>query len=264
MTESDAPTTPDLRTALRFWWKLGWISFGGPTGQIALMHTEIVERKRWVDESRFLHALNYCMLLPGPEAQQLATYLGWLMHGMRGALAAGILFVLPGAFLLWILSWIYAAHGEVPWIAAVFAGLKPAVIGIVAHAVLRIGKKALKNPVSWSIAALAFVALFFFRVPFPLIIASAAAIGFVGQRAAPRWFTVTDAHQPASSTIAGHAPESSPRAAWLRAARVTVCCLVLWVVPVALCAAAFGRHSTFVEQGVFFGQAALVTFGGAY
>ena len=263
MTEAGAPNTPDFRSALRFWWKLGWISFGGPTGQIALMHTEIVERKRWVDESRFLHALNYCMLLPGPEAQQLATYLGWMMHGTRGALAAGILFVLPGALLLWALSWIYAAHGAVPWIAAIFAGLKPAVIGIVAHAVLRIGKKALKNYAMWSIAAVAFTALFFFHLPFPFIVLGAAVIGWIGQRLAPRVFRVPSAHAVAEANPVEAAPMTT-RAAWLRAARVTITCLLLWWVPIALLAAIFGAHSTFVTQGVFFSKAALVTFGGAY
>jgi chromate transporter len=263
MESGSAPHTPDFRTALRFWWKLGWISFGGPTGQIALMHTEIVERKRWVDEGRFLHALNYCMLLPGPEAQQLATYLGWMMHGTRGALTAGILFVLPGALLLLALSWIYAAHGEVPWIAAIFAGLKPAVIGIVAHAVLRIGKKALKNSVMWSIAAIAFTSLFFFQVPFPLIILGAAAIGSIVQRVAPQWVSVANAHAAPESTKASTTPTSA-RSAWLRAARVTSFCLVLWALPLALLAVVFGFHSTFVAQGVFFSQAAMVTFGGAY
>jgi len=263
MSESSAPSKPEFAAAMRFWWKLGWISFGGPTGQIALMHTEVVERKRWIDEGRFLHALNYCMLLPGPEAQQLATYLGWMMHGTRGALTAGILFVLPGAILLWILSWIYAAHGEVPWIAAVFEGLKPAVIGIVAHAVLRIGKKALKNHAMWCVAALAFVCLFFFHAPFPSIVALAAAIGWIGQRFAPRVFDVAEQHS-AGEAQPSQAPPQGARAGWSRAARVTICCLLLWWLPVALLAACFGTHSTFVAQGVFFSQAAMVTFGGAY
>ncbi len=263
MPESSAPNKPDFRTATRFWWKVGWISFGGPTGQIALMHTEIVERRRWIDEERFLHALNYCMLLPGPEAQQLATYLGWMMHGTRGALVAGILFVLPAAFLLWILSWIYAAHGDVPWIAAIFAGLKPAVIGIVAHAVIRIGKKALRTPPMWCIAAAAFVSLFVFKAPFPLIVLSAAAIGWLGQRVAPQWFLLKNPHAPA---VEKEAPASlaSSGAAWRRAARVLITCLLLWWLPVALLAMCFGRDSSFVAEGVFFSQAALVTFGGAY
>jgi len=259
--------------ALRFWWKLGWISFGGPTGQIAVMHTEIVERRRWIDEPRFLHALNYCMLLPGPEAQQLATYIGWMLHGTRGALAAGILFVLPSAFLLWGLSWAYAAHGNLPWMAAIFAGLKPAVVGIVAHAVLRMGGRALGGPVQWALAAAAFAALYFARAPFPVVIAGAAVVGWVGQRLAPRHFERQGAHgslepggEPGGGPGQGPASKVALRATggWKRAARVTIVCLLLWWLPVAALALAFGPRSTFAVQGVFFSQAALVTFGGAY
>src|SRR6059036_1122108 len=155
---------PSFGTAFRFWLKLGFISFGGPTGQIAIMQTELVEKKKWISESRFLHALNYCMLLPGPEAQQLAVYVGWLLHGTWGGIVAGAFFVIPSIFILLALSWIYAAQGNVPWIAAIFFGLKPAVMAIVAHAVIRIGKKALKNEVMYALAALAFVAIFFFHV----------------------------------------------------------------------------------------------------
>jgi chromate transporter len=252
--------------ALRFWWKLGWISFGGPAGQIAVMHTEIVERKRWVDEARFLHALDYCMLLPGPEAQQLATYLGWMLHGTRGALAAGILFVLPAAVLLWLLSWVYAAHGNVPWIAAVFAGLQPVVVGIVAHAVLHIGRKALRGPAAWAIAALAFLALFLARVPFPVVILAAAAVGWTLQRVAPRAFGGARGPVATDPAHARFAAATAPtgRAGWLRAARVTLFCLALWWLPVAALAIVFGGGSTFVAQGLFFSQAALITFGGAY
>lgn len=263
MEDPQRPHPPDFRTALRFWWKLGWISFGGPTGQVAIMHTEVVERRRWIDEERFLHALNYCMLLPGPEAQQLATYLGWMMHGTRGALAAGILFVLPAAFLLWILSWIYAAHGGVPWIAAIFAGLKPVVVGIVLHALWRIGKKALRHPSLWCVAALAFAGLYFGRVPFPVVVFSAALFGWTCQRFFPRWFVGQDAG-PVSAASGASAVAANTRGAWWRAARVTILCLVLWWTPVALLALWFGRESTFVAEGVFFSQAALVTFGGAY
>src|ERR1051325_4558383 len=169
---------PSFREALRFWLKLGFISFGGPTGQIAIMHTELVERKKWIGEDAFLHALNFCMLLPGPEATQLATYCGWRLHGTRGGLAAGILFVLPSTVLLWALSWMYAAYGNVPGVNAVFHGLKPAVAAIVAAAVIRIGRRALKGPAMWALAAVAFVAIYFFHVPFPAIVAGAAAIGF--------------------------------------------------------------------------------------
>src|SRR6266850_3419659 len=171
---------PSFGEALRFWLKLGFISFGGPTGQIALMHAELVEKKRWIDNSRFLHALNFCMLLPGPEAQQLAIYIGWLWHKTRGGIVAGALFVIPSIFILWALSYVYVAYGHVPSIAAVFYGLKPAVLAIVAAAVIRIGSKALKNFVMWTIAAAAFVAIYFFRVPFPVIVVTAAVIGLLG------------------------------------------------------------------------------------
>src|SRR4051812_31377568 len=165
-----------FKEAFLFWLKLGFISFGGPTGQIAIMHTELVERRRWISEARFLHALNYCMLLPGPEAQQLAIYVGWLLHRTRGGIVAGVFFVLPSMFILWGLSWVYVAFGNVPFVSAIFAGLKPAVLAIVAAAVLRIGSKALKNEVMWALAGLAFLAIFFFHAPFPLVLAAAALI----------------------------------------------------------------------------------------
>src|ERR1700755_831964 len=156
---------PSFRDAFRFWVKVGFISFGGPAGQIAIMQTELVDRRRWISQSRFLHALNYCMLLPGPEAQPLAIYIGWLLHKTAGGIAAGALFVIPSMFVLWTLSFIYAAYGSVPWIAAIFYGLKPVVVAIVVAAVIRIGRKALKNEVMWAIAALAFIAIFFFKAP---------------------------------------------------------------------------------------------------
>src|SRR6266513_561062 len=171
---------PTFREAFRFRLKLGFISFGGPTGQIAMMHTEVVEKKKWISQSRFLHALNFCMLLPGPEAQQLAIYVGWLLHKTRGGIVAGSLFVIPSIFVLWALSYIYAAFGNLPWIAAIFYGLKPAVTAIVAVAVIRIGRKALKNEVMWTLAALAFVSIYFLKVPFPAIVLSAGLIGFAG------------------------------------------------------------------------------------
>lgn len=239
---------PSFAEAFRFWLKLGFISFGGPTGQIAIMHSELVERKKWISEERFLHALNFCMLLPGPEAQQLATYCGWLLHGTRGGLVAGILFVLPAVFILLALSWVYAAHGAVPGIAAIFFGLKPAVMAIVAHAVVRIGKKALKTPVLYALAAAAFVAIFFFKLPFPVIILAAALIGLIlKQTAAP---PVTDS-------------PVSPVSVW-RGVRVIAICLALWWLPVVLFGMWAGWDSVFVRQGVFFSKAALVTFGGAY
>src|SRR5258707_6351677 len=171
---------PSFGEAFRFWLKLGFISFGGPTGQIAVMHAELVEKKKWISEARFLHALNYCMLLPGPEAQQLAIYVGWLLHKTWGGIVAGALFVIPSIFILWGLSYIYVTLGNLPWIAAIFYGLKPAVLAIVAAAVIRIGNRALKNELMWTLAPAAFIAIFFLHVPFPLIIISAALIGFLG------------------------------------------------------------------------------------
>ena len=173
-------TSAVFAEAFRFWLKLGFISFGGPTGQIAIMQTELVEKKRWISQSRFLHALNFCMLLPGPEAQQLAIYIGWLLHKTWGGIVAGAFFVIPSIFILWTLSFIYAAYGNVPWIAAIFYGLKPAVTAIVLTAVIRIGRKSLKNEVMWALAALAFIAIYFFKAPFPAIVLSAGIIGFLG------------------------------------------------------------------------------------
>ncbi|MFN7955605.1 MAG: chromate efflux transporter [bacterium] len=260
-----APVRPSFGEAFRFWTKLGFVSFGGPAGQIALMHEELVTRKRWISEPRFLHALSFCTLLPGPEAQQLATYCGWLLHGTAGGIVAGALFVVPSIFLLWTLSLVYALYGKVPLVAAIFDGLKPMVLAIVAHAVLRIGKKALPNRLAWALAGLAFVLIYVAKVPFPLIIAGAAAIGFLGGRAHPELFASKDPH-------AGGAPddhaEQPLRAAsarpWRRLARVAALCVTLWWLPVIAAGLAFGWHSTFVSLGVFFSKAAMVTFGGAY
>ena len=179
------PAPPSFKEALRFWLKLGFISFGGPAGQIAIMHSELVERKKWISEHRFLHALNFCMLLPGPEAQQLATYTGWLLHRTWGGIVAGALFVLPSVVVLWVLAYVYMVYGDVSWVAAAFAGLKPAVLAVVAAAVIRIGKKALKNQVMWGIAALAFIGIFFLKAPFPLIVVGAGMIGWAGSRLWP-------------------------------------------------------------------------------
>lgn len=255
--EASTPVRPTFREALKFWIKLGFISFGGPAGQIAVMHRELVEKKKWVGEGSFLHALNYCMLLPGPEAQQLATYLGWRLHGLRGGIVAGAFFVLPAAFLLWALSWVYVAHGEVPWVAAVFYGLKCAVLAIVFDAVLRVGKKALKHPVMWALAALAFLALAVLKVPFPALILGAGVIGFAGARWRPDIFKA-GGHGAADPVAHGGAPS------WSRTLRVAAVCLVLWLAPLTLVFATLGGASTLAEQGVFFSQAALVTFGGAY
>lgn len=258
---------------MRFWLKLGFISFGGPTGQIAIMHEELVERARWIDEERFLHGLNFCMLLPGPEAQQLAIYFGWLLHRTKGGIAAGALFVLPSAIILWALSYIYVAFGNVPAIAAVFYGLKPAVMAIVATAVLRIGGKALKNEVMWTVAALAFAAIYFFHVPFPVIVIAAGLIGWVGSRVAREKFLVIKGHG-AKKTSSSAADADSPAPflelavhtspTWGRAWRVLAVSVALWWTPVLLAGVWQGWHGTLFRQGVFFSKAAMVTFGGAY
>lgn len=258
---------PTFREALRFWLKLGFISFGGPAGQIAIMHTELVERKKWIGEQRFLHALNYCMLLPGPEATQLATYCGWLLHRTWGGIAAGALFVLPSAVLLWGMSWIYAAYGEVPWIAAVFYGLKPAVTAIVAAAVIRIGRRALKNGVMWAVAGAAFVAIYFFKAPFPAIIGAAALAGFAGGKFFPEKFPATSGQGKASSgTVIDDAQESPPhtRPSLARAIRVLAVSLALWWGPVIAAGLWQGWRGTLAQEGIFFSKAAMVTFGGAY
>mgnify|MGYP001554356435 FL=1 len=258
---------PTFREALRFWLKLGFISFGGPTGQIAIMHTELVERKKWIGEQRFLHALNYCMLLPGPEATQLATYCGWLLHRTWGGIVAGVLFVLPSAVILWGLSYVYAAYGAVPWIAAVFYGLKPAVTAIVAAAVIRIGRRALKNGVMWGIAAAAFAAIFRLGAPFPLIVVGAACLGLVGGRIFPELFPATVGQgEGASGTVIddAHASAAHTRPSWARAVRVVAVCLALWWAPVVAAGWWQGWDGVFAREGVFFSKAAMVTFGGAY
>jgi chromate transporter len=260
---------PNFLEALRFWLKLGFISFGGPTGQIAIMHTELVEKKKWISETRFLHALNYCMLLPGPEAQQLATYAGWLLHKTPGGIVAGALFVLPSIFILWGLSYVYVVYGKIDEIAAIFHGLKPTVMAIVAFAVIRIGKKALKNEVMWTIALLAFVAIFFFKISFPLIILSAGMIGFAGGKVWPKKFLMAANHGAKNSnatTVIGGEDEAllHTKPSLARAIKVCAVCLGLWWAPVFLCGWLQSWDSTLVRQGIFFSKAAMVTFGGAY
>ena len=258
---------PSFSEAFRFWLKLGFISFGGPTGQIAIMQTELVEKKKWISQSRFLHALNFCMLLPGPEAQQLAIYIGWLLHKTRGGIVAGAFFVIPSIFVLWILSYIYAAFGNLPWIAAIFYGLKPAVTAIVVAAVIRIGRKALKNEVMWSLAAFAFLAIFFFKVPFPLIVLGAGIIGFVGGRLWQEKFYVISGHDSAAeSSVLSDEQESPPhtKPSFARAIRVTIICVALWIIPTVLVGFWRGWESTLFKEGFFFTKAAVVTFGGAY
>lgn len=253
---------PTFAVALRFWLKLGFISFGGPTGQIAIMHAELVDKRKWVNESRFLHALNYCMLLPGPEAQQLATYIGWLLHGTLGGIVAGSLFVIPSAVILWALSFVYVTWGTVPEVAAVFGGLKPAVVAIVAHAVVRIGKRTLKNGAMWSLAAAAFAAIYVLQAPFPLIIAGAGVIGLIGARMSPKRFDVLKGHGGEVDSATNMAPTTRP--SWRRNAWVLLVCCMLWFTPIAVCALVMGRSHPLTQLGLFFSKAAMVTFGGAY
>lgn len=272
MTDADAapPAPVTLSQAFGFWLKLGFISFGGPAGQIAIMHQELVERRRWISERRFLHALNYCMVLPGPEAQQLATYIGWLMHKTRGGIIAGGLFVLPSLVILIALSWVYVAFGHVPLVAGLFHGIKPAVTAIVVQAVHRIGGRALKNPVLWAIAAAAFVAIFAFHTPFPLIVAAAAVIGLIGGKVAPNLFKTGGGHGAHDKSYgAALIDDDTPtpphaRFTWPRLSGVVLAGLALWLLPIAALGFGLGWNHPLSEMGVFFSQAALLTFGGAY
>ncbi|MCW1913111.1 chromate efflux transporter [Luteolibacter sp. GHJ8] len=265
MNPDEAPPIPSFREALRFWIKLGWISFGGPAGQIAIMHKELVERRRWLSEDHFLHALNFCMLLPGPEAQQLATYLGWRLHGSRGGIAAGALFVLPSVFILWGLSWLYMAGGEVNWIQGLFYGLIPAVIAIVFSAVKRIGSKALRSPSLWTLALLSFVAIHFFKVSFVIIILAAVLIGYLGGKRFPKQFPAGKGHGKSGHEdhLVVALPPGAP-ATWARSAKISLLCLTLWWLPVLLCGQWLGWQSVPFQEGLFFSKAALVTVGGAY
>jgi chromate transporter len=263
-----APVT--LREAFRYWLKLGFISFGGPAGQIALMHTELVERRRWISEQRFLHALNYCMLLPGPEATQLAVYIGWLMHKTRGGIIAGVLFVLPSLLILIVLSWIYMAYGSLPAVVGIMYGIKPAVVAIVLAAAWRIGSRTLKNPVLVTIAIAAFLAIALLSLPFPLIVLGAALIGLVGGRWWPAWFQVGGKH-PGSHESYGMAliDDDTPTPAhatfsWPRLARVALTGCAIGAAAWLLLAARFGAAGALAQMGWFFTKAALMTFGGAY
>ncbi len=264
------PAAVSRAEAFRFWLKLGFISFGGPAGQIAIMHAELVERRRWISEHRFLHALNYCMLLPGPEAQQLATYLGWLMHRTWGGLVAGGLFILPSVFILGALAWIYLVWGQVPLVAGVFYGIKPAVVAVVVAAAFRIGARTLKNEWLWGIAVAAFVAIFALGVPFPAIVVAAAAIGYAGGRFAPGKFAVGGGHGAGSGAdspalIDDHTP-TPPHAVftWRRLLSVIAAGLLLWALALGALALALGWTATLTQMGWFFTKAALLTFGGAY
>lgn len=253
---------PSFFEAFRFWLKLGFISFGGPTGQIAIMHHEIVDKKKWITEERFLHALNYCMLLPGPEAQQLSIYIGWLLHRTWGGVVAGALFVIPSMFILWTLSYIYAAFGKIPWIASIFYGLKPGVMAIVAFAVIRIGSKVLKNGIMWTVAAFAFIAIYFFHIPFPFIIFGAGIFGGIGGTIWKESFNVIKGHQEKASSIEIPLPHTKP--SWKHSLKVLCACLTLWFTPLLLIFLWKGGDSIYLKEGVFFSKAAMVTFGGAY
>ena len=248
-----------LGEAFRVWLRVAALSFGGPAGQIAVMHRIIVEEKKWLGEARFLHALSYCTLLPGPEAQQLATYIGWLMHRTRGGVIAGVLFVLPGVVAIMALSWIYALWGEAPLVSALFFGLKAAVLAVVAQAALRVGKRALRGPGPAALAALAFVAIFFFGAPFPLIVLGAGFIGWWAGRAGVTGFGAASHGKAADDSLLGDdMPAHATKASAFRAAAV---CLALWAAPFALVAL---WPPVFTAIGVFFSQMAVVTFGGAY
>jgi chromate transporter len=268
--ESTPPPPVPLRDAFLYWLKLGFISFGGPAGQISMMHTELVERRRWISEHRFLHALNYTMVLPGPEAQQLATYIGWLMHGTLGGILAGVLFVLPSLAILIALTWIYLSYGDVPVVAGVLYGIKPAVTAIVVFAAYRIGSRALRNGVLWAMAAAAFVAIFALHVPFPYIVLAAGVTGFIGGRIAPQKFKAGGGHGASDKTfgpalIDDHTPVPDwARFTW-RATMIHVLAgFVIWALLEGMLYLTFGWQGPLTQMGWFFTKAALVTFGGAY
>lgn len=266
----NAPAAPSFAEAVRFWLKLGCISFGGPAGQIGIMHQELVERRRWISEHRFLHALNYTMVLPGPEAQQLATYIGWLLHGTTGGLVAGGLFVLPSFFIICALAWIYLLHHDLPLVAGIFYGIKPAVTAIVLHAAIRIGRRALHSTALRALALLAFIAIFAFDVPFPWIVLAAGVAGLCGAQLLPQQFRAAAAqvdagraHPPAliddDTPLPAHA-----RFSWSRSCGYAAAGIALWAVALAGLVAAYDWHGTLAQMGWFFSKAALLTFGGAY
>ncbi len=257
---------PTFLQALVVWIKIGLLSFGGPAGQIALMHRELVEKRRWVSNGRFLHALNFCMLLPGPEAQQLAIYTGWLLHRVRGGVVAGLLFVIPGALLMALISVVYVLYGKLPLFEAIFYGLKPAVMAIVAAAVIRIGTKALRNRLLWVVAALSFSAIFFFDVPFPLIIFAAGLSGFAVQKLRPDGFESQDASvtQEGNGFISDAISKNIPAPTFASTCGTVAVWGGIWMLPVILCIALLGSQHVLSQEGLFFSKAAMVTFGGAY
>ena len=267
MNDQTPPPHPTFAEALRVWAKIGFLSFGGPAGQIALMHKELVEDRRWISEARFLHALNYCMLLPGPEAQQLATYVGWLLHGWRGGVAAGVLFVLPGFFVILALATSYALFQQLDWVASIFFGLKAAVLAIVVEALLRVARRALKNSLSYGLAIIAFLSLFAFGVPFPLVVLGAGLVGYLVAKRRPDLFA-SGGHKASASAQQGAAvidqnvSEVDP--SWRRALMVAGIWGSLWVAPLVPLVLLWGWDTAFVTIMNFFSQMAVVTFGGAY
>lgn len=269
-TSTQTPQAVSFWQAFLFWLKLGFISFGGPAGQISIMHQELVENRRWISEQRFLHALNYCMMLPGPEAQQLATYIGWLMHRTWGGIVAGALFVLPSLLILIVLSWVYIAFGDMPLVAGLFYGIKPAVTAIVIQAAHRIGSRALKNSWLWGIAAASFIAIFAVNIPFPAIVVAAALIGYVGARVAPDKFKAGGGHGKTDKSfgpalIDDHTPTPAhAKFNWARLLKIAVVGVLLWVVPMALLTTSYGWEHPLTQMSWFFTKAALLTFGGAY
>ncbi len=269
-TDVSLPDNVSFWSAFIYWLKLGFISFGGPAGQISMMHQELVEKRRWISEHRFLHALNYTMVLPGPEAQQLATYIGWLMHGVWGGIAAGILFVLPSLFILSFLSWIYLSYGDVTLVSGILYGIKPAVTAIVVFAAYRIGSRALNNAALITIAVFAFIAIFAFSIPFPYIVLAAGFTGYMGSRFFPQLFTAS-AHHAASSKSYGPAlidddtpPPTHARFSWMRVLLYSFVGLSIWALIMYVLFNSFGWQGTLTQMGWFFTKAALVTFGGAY
>jgi chromate transporter len=267
---AERPEPVPFMEAFLYWLKLGFISFGGPAGQISMMHQELVEKRRWVSEHRFLHALNYTMVLPGPEAQQLATYIGWLMHGAWGGIAAGVLFVLPSLFILIALTWIYLAFGNVPAVEGILYGIKPAVTAIVVFAAYRIGSRALKNNVLRAMAVLAFLAIFAFNVPFPYIVLMAGIIGYAGSHISPEHFRAGGHHSESGKSF-GPAlidddtpvPEHA-KFNWLRLISFAFAGLSIWGLVMVVLLTTYGWEGTLTQMGWFFTKAALVTFGGAY
>ncbi|MDO8350571.1 MAG: chromate efflux transporter [Gallionella sp.] len=267
--DTQPPERVTLAQSFLYWLKLGFISFGGPAGQISMMHQELVEKRRWISERRFLHALNYCMLLPGPEAQQLATYIGWLMHGVRGGIMAGVLFVLPSLFILIALTWIYLAFGDVPAVAGILYGIKPAVTAIVVFAAWRIGSRVLRNGVLWGMAAVAFLAIFVLHVPFPGIVLAAGILGYIGGQIMPDKFRAgghdSSGRDYGPALIDDHTPpQSYAQFSKVRLVKYSVIGLALWASLIGMLVMQFGWQGMLTQMGWFFSKAALLTFGGAY